>query len=83
MVADCPSASIETAALSNALANLEAASFDLWLLANTIGAKMEHGTEDPQALGRALRQEASFALKSLFEWRRLRWASVLDAVDQS
>jgi hypothetical protein len=44
---------------------------------------MEQGTEDPQSLGRALRQEASFALKSLFEWRRLRWASVLDAVDHS
>jgi hypothetical protein len=75
MLADRPptSAPAEIAALSTALANLEAASFNLWLIANTIGAKLEHGTEDPQSLGRALRQEAAFALKALFEWRRLRW----------
>jgi hypothetical protein len=73
MLADRPSLSTEAAALSTALANFEAASFNLWLTANTIGARLEHGTDDPQSLGRALRQEAAFALKSLFEWRRLRW----------
>jgi hypothetical protein len=80
---DCPSMPPEAAALASALANLEAASFNLWLIANTIAAKIEHGAEDPRSLGRALRQEAGFALKSLFEWRRLRWTAVLGAIDPS
>jgi hypothetical protein len=83
LLADRPPAATpaETAGLITALANLEAAAFNLWLIANSIGAKIEHGTEDPQALGRALREEAGLALKSLFEWRRLRWALVVEAVD--
>jgi hypothetical protein len=86
LLAERPSASTppEAPALASALANLEAASFNLWLIANTIGAKIEHGA-DPQAqpLGRALRQEVGVALTALFEWRRLRWASGVDAVDHS
>jgi hypothetical protein len=83
MLADRPSASTptETAAFITALANLETAAFNLWLIANNIGAKIEHGGEDPQQLGRALRQEVGFALESLFEWRRLRWTSAVDGAD--
>jgi hypothetical protein len=57
---------------SAALSNLEAAAFNLWLVANQVGAKIEHGAEDSQQLGRALRLEADRALATLFDWRRLR-----------
>jgi hypothetical protein len=82
LLADRPPATTpaETAALAAALANLEAAAFNLWLAANTIAAEIEHGTEDPQQLGRALRLEAGIALETLFEWRRLRWMLAVDAV---
>jgi hypothetical protein len=67
--------------ISTALSNLEAAAFNLWLVANNVGAEIEHGTENPQPLGRALRQEAGHALTVLFEWRRLRCEATLDPID--